>query len=197
MSKPEAPRKAGRPSLYTTEIADAICTRIMDGESLRSVCRDPAMPAISTVMMWVLNEKEFAGKYELARKVQAEVWFEDIVDIAATPLIGEKTTSSGTGDKAKTEVVKGDNVERSRLMVHSKQWALGRMNPKKFGDKLQQEHSGPDGGPIQVNDVSLTDAERADRVTALLDAARARKSGQTADAAEDLGAPAGTTDSGV
>lgn len=193
---PSSVNKGGRPSIYTDNLADAICVRLMEGESLRSICRDDDMPSISTVMLWTLNDKDFATKYEHARKIQAEVWFDDIVDISATPLVGEKVTTS-TGEKSRTETVKGDNVERSRLMVHAKQWALGRMNPKRFGDKLQQEHSGPDGGPIQVSDVSLTDAERADRIAALLDAARARKSGQAPDAAQDLGAATGPTDGSV
>ena len=36
------------------------------------------------------------------------------------------------------------------------------------------EHSGPDGGPIETSDVELSDDERAARVLAILDAARAR-----------------------
>lgn len=51
---------------------------------------------------------------------------------------------------------------------------LGRHH-KLFTDK--SELSGPDGGPIEHADVELTDAERASRVSALLDRARARRTG--------------------
>lgn len=59
--------------------------------------------------------------------------------------------------------------------------------------------TGKDGGPIQTEDVGLTDDERANRITALLDAARARRDRQAAerDQRSDVDAPAGTTDGGV
>ncbi len=37
-------RKTGRPSLYTEALAADICRRLAEGETLRSVCRDKAMP---------------------------------------------------------------------------------------------------------------------------------------------------------
>jgi hypothetical protein len=39
---------AGRPSDYTQEIADLICERIADGESLRAICAGDDMPNKST-----------------------------------------------------------------------------------------------------------------------------------------------------
>jgi hypothetical protein len=37
--------KDGRTSGYDAEIAEAICERVVSGESLRAICADPAMPA--------------------------------------------------------------------------------------------------------------------------------------------------------
>ena len=37
----------GRPTDYRQETADAICERLANGESLRAICRDDAMPALS------------------------------------------------------------------------------------------------------------------------------------------------------
>lgn len=42
------------------------------------------------------------------------------------------------------------------------------------------EHTGKDGGPIETSDASLTDEQRAGRIAAILDAARARRDGQLA-----------------
>ena len=50
MSKPAkpkddaAPRKTGRPSKYTPELAAEIARRLSDGEPLRQICRDEHMP---------------------------------------------------------------------------------------------------------------------------------------------------------
>jgi hypothetical protein len=43
------------------------------------------------------------------------------------------------------------------------------------------EISGPDGGPVQTKDASLTDEERAERIMALFERARARRAGPAAD----------------
>jgi hypothetical protein len=42
-------------------------------------------------------------------------------------------------------------VDRSRLTVDSLKWYLCKLAPKKYGDKVAAEVSGPDGGPIQNN----------------------------------------------
>jgi len=48
------------------------------------------------------------------------------------------------------EVSEGDMVDRSRLMVDTRKWLLSKMFPKKYGDKVSAELSGPDGRPIQT-----------------------------------------------
>lgn len=191
-----AKHPGGRPSIYTDALADEFCARLMEGgqdATLRKICADPAMPAVSTIMLWIRNNSVFAAKYHLAREIQDDVDFDGLRDIASTPLVGTKTITKGD----KTEMVVGDNVERSKLILHAEFWRLARRNHKKFGDKLHQEHSGPDGGPIQVNDVSLTDAERLAAIAAVFDAARDRKSGSVADDPEDVGAATGPADRGV
>ncbi len=37
-------RKKGRPSLYTKALAAKLCLRLAEGETLRAICRDGAMP---------------------------------------------------------------------------------------------------------------------------------------------------------
>jgi hypothetical protein len=48
--------------------------------------------------------------------------------------------------------------------------------PQKFRERV--EHMGRDGGPIETSNVDLTDDQRAARIAAILDAARARRDGQ-------------------
>ncbi|MGV0950103.1 MAG: hypothetical protein ACOYB3_05480 [Azonexus sp.] len=50
---PAAPKRVGRPSLYTPAIAAEILDRLAAGESLRSICRAAHLPAESTVRGWV------------------------------------------------------------------------------------------------------------------------------------------------
>ncbi len=55
-------------------------------------------------------------------------------------------------DKDGNEKVNVDIVQRSRLRVDARKWALARMSPRRYGDRVATEISGPNGGPIQVED---------------------------------------------
>jgi hypothetical protein len=129
----------GRPSDYTAEIADEICTRLANGESLRAICasdRDDFMPHIGTVLRWVGQHEEFREQYARAREIQAETHADDIVAIAdGAGLTGEEKVALSA---------------RDRLRVDSRKWVASKLLPKKYGDKVQAELSGPDGGAIAV-----------------------------------------------
>lgn len=113
-----------RPSDYTDELAATICERLVEGESLRAVCRDDAMPSISAVMMWIAKYPQFLEQYTRATDERASGMFEDMLDIS---------------DEVKADPAE---VSKAKLRVETRKWALSRMNPKKYGDKIQQEHSG-------------------------------------------------------
>jgi hypothetical protein len=99
--KPRKRRPVGRPSLFTTELGDEICNRIADGESLRAICEDAEMPHKATVFRWLSTEqhKDFRNQYIRARDVQADVIFDEMLDITDTPVVGLKTTSKRPASK--------------------------------------------------------------------------------------------------
>lgn len=142
----------GRPSDYCEEIADLICERISDGESLRGICSESEMPNKSTVFKWLSIHKSFADQYARAREAQAETMADEILSIADN---GENDTYLDEDGNARTN---HDVIARSRLRVDSRKWLASKLLPKKYGDRLIQEHGGIDGKPIQVQAVSdLTD----------------------------------------
>ena len=78
-----------RPSDYSPELAVLICTRMGEGESLRSICRDDAMPALSTVFRWLAGDREFQEQYARAMDARATLLAEEILqisDVAAATL---------------------------------------------------------------------------------------------------------------
>ncbi len=149
------PKKTGRPSLYTEALAAKICKRLAEGESLRAICAEKAMPAISTVMGWLFNgkHKDFSEQYAHARARQADALFDEALDIA------DDASGYWSTDKDGTKALDHEHVQRSRLRVDTRKWAAGKLAPKRYGDKLQ--HTGEGGGPIRVRpDLSkLTDEE--------------------------------------
>ncbi len=148
-------KKKGRPSLYTEALAARICERLAEGETLRSVCRDQAMPAKTTVLRWLGDAKntDFRDQYAHAREMQADALFDEALEIA------DDASGDWAVDKDGKKTLDHEHVQRSRLRVDTRKWAAGKLAPKRYGDKLQ--HTGEGGGPIRVRpDLSkLTDEE--------------------------------------
>jgi hypothetical protein len=148
-AKQEAP-KMGRPTDFNQEVADRICERISDGESLRSICRDEAMPAKATVFRWLGKHKDFEDQYTRARQEQAESLADEIVNISdevGQPLIVEGAAIMVDGKPMM--VVDNASVQHAKLRVEARKWVASKLKPKKYGDKI--EMSGPNGGAIPLN----------------------------------------------
>ncbi|MFZ3358030.1 MAG: hypothetical protein WA177_04645 [Xanthobacteraceae bacterium] len=72
-----------RPSFdYSDKIATTICIRLINGESLRAICADPAMPAKVTVCRWLARNAEFRDQYAFARALQMERFGDEMLEIA-------------------------------------------------------------------------------------------------------------------
>lgn len=125
---------AGRPTEFSKEIADKICQRIAEGESLRTICRDEDMPNRSTVFRWLLKEenKEFCDQYAHAREVQAEGIAEEIFEIADD---GSNDLMTIHKRDSSYEMENKEVTSRSKLRVEARQWYLGKIMPKKYGTK--------------------------------------------------------------
>src|SRR4051812_25757521 len=74
----------GRPSSYTPEMAEMICDRLMEGESLRAICSEDAMPSQRVIYKWLLVQPEFVQQYARAREVQAHIYAEETREIVDT-----------------------------------------------------------------------------------------------------------------
>ncbi len=148
-----------RPSHYSDELAAEICRRIADGESLRKVCRDEAMPDKSTVLRWLALKAnlEFRDQYARAREMWADSLFDETLEIA-DDATNDITVLPATGDKPQIEIVNHENIQRSRLRVDTRKWAAGRLAPKKYGDKVELTGAGP-GGAIQVQAVTAAQVQ--------------------------------------
>jgi hypothetical protein len=118
-----------RPSEFSQEIADHICERLADGQSLRAICRDNLFPDKATVFRWIAAKKDFRDQYARARETQADALADEILDIA---------------DKA-------EDAAKARLQVDARKWLAGKLRPKVYGDKVSTEVTGADGGPLQFS----------------------------------------------
>ena len=140
---------------YTAQLASQICDHIASGLPLRAIAAMPGMPALSTMMVWLDGRHaEFTEQYARAREAQADKMAEEILSIAdeeCTMVRADKHGSKDDDGSGNTEVLfDATAVARNRLRVDARKWLASKMAPKKYGDKIQAEHSGPNGGVIQV-----------------------------------------------
>ena len=87
--------------------------------------------------------------------------FEEMFEIA------DDTALDEDGD----EKAISERIQRSKLRVDTRKWALARMNPRKFGERVTREITGPGGGPLQQVSANLegeTAKQAAEAWSALL-----------------------------
>ena len=114
-----------------------ICERMTYGESLSQICRDPDMPSKSNVMIWVNDDMELAKQYSRAREALGDHAADRIYEIADSDI------TDAAADRIKLDALK---------------WAASKLNAQRYGDKITQAHTGPEGfGPVQqVTEVRMT-----------------------------------------
>lgn len=125
----------GRPTIYTKELADRICSELAEGRSLRNVCEDEGMPNKSTVFNWLRSNKDFQDQYALAKEQGTDAWNEELADLGDTAIDLAQTVN----EKAASAVVQAVKLKADNL-----KWAMSKMKPKKYGDKLDMTTNGKD-----------------------------------------------------
>ena len=113
------PKKKGRPTTFTQQLADQICERMANGQTLRAVCRDIDLPP-STVIEWTMNNKTFSEQYTQARQKQADSYADMILD----------------------EAFNSHDAQIGRLRVDALKWVASKLAPKRYGDKVEVEQTG-------------------------------------------------------
>lgn len=147
----------GRPTIYANKIADEICERLSEGESLNKICHDDHIPDKATVYRWLSDpeRREFCDKYTRARERQAETFIDECVDIADMTEMDtiRKTTKNGDEYDAPDH----EWITRSRLRVETRIKIAEKLAPKKYTPK--NEISGPEGKPLFGDIKNLTKEE--------------------------------------
>ena len=150
---------AGRPTDYNEDLAITVCSRLAEGESLASICRDPEMPVRQTIYRWLFdgNHKSFSDRYAEARKIQAETLADELFDIADDASNDWMERTGKDGESVGWQL-NGEHYQRSRLRVDTRKWYLSKVLPK-FADKQQIENTHKFDG--------LSDVELENRIKAL------------------------------
>jgi hypothetical protein len=115
-----------RPSIFTDDVAAAICDGLAEGLSLRKVCSQPGMPSRDTVLRWIRNKPAFEEQYALARAFYADMLMDEMIEIADDSSKDWRMGRNGP-------IFNAGSVQRAKLRIDTRKWKLARMAPKKYG----------------------------------------------------------------
>lgn len=156
-------KETGRPTKYSKALGERICSRIADGESLRSICNSDGMPHKATVFRWLISDNPvyipFRDQYEKAREIQYQSLADEIFDVADD---GRNDWMERNGDENEGWITNGEALQRSRLRVDTRKWFLSKVLPK-FADKRELSVN----GSLEVNHSELADEELEARIAEL------------------------------
>lgn len=108
------PKKMGRPSSYSQEVADRICEHIAEGGFATDLHRF-GLPGTSTLSRWMAEREDFRDAYTRARERRAETFAQQIVEIADTE----------------------EDPQRARNRIEARKWLAMKLLPRVYGDKQE------------------------------------------------------------
>lgn len=108
-------RPRARPHPLDPGVCDAICERLIAGDSIGSICDDPSMPARRDVYIAMATNADFGNAIARAREAQQDAEAERIVEMA---------------DAATME-----NWQLVKFRVWARQWRAAKLAPKKYGER--------------------------------------------------------------
>jgi hypothetical protein len=115
---------------------------MVEGESLRTICKSSGMPTFVTVFNWRRAHPEFLEQYARARCDQADALAEEMFDV----------------ERSARRAKSSEEVQAYRLLVDTLKWRARKMKPRSY-PALEAE----------VNVRQMTDEQRNARLTQLLE----------------------------
>ena len=120
---------------------------IMEGYTLRQISETKGMPNKSTICRWLASDnKEFQDQYAHAKEFQADMMAEEIIDIADDGANDWEERESKNGNTF--IALNGEHFGRSKIRIEARKWLMGKMKPKKYGDR--QIIAGDKDNPIAI-----------------------------------------------
>jgi hypothetical protein len=151
------------------EVLGDLCQHLSTGETLEEACRRvPDAPHPATVLKWVEKDPEGLGQVYAQARARGYLLLGDRIDelsrqtTAVTQFHALCPEGRPMYNPDGTPVLKdvvvslsADVMASKRLQVDTLKWKLSKMLPKIYGDKIVNEHTGKDGGPIALAAVDL------------------------------------------
>lgn len=107
---------------WTPELEEAICDKLAEGEYLTDICESKGFPTYKSVRKHIAESEEFSKRIARASEEQADHF---------------RWRISSLNDK-----MNADNWQFRNAQIRNIQWLMGKVKPKAYGERVQQDISG-------------------------------------------------------
>ncbi len=127
--------KRGRPTTYTVELAQEICSRIAStSKGTKKLCEENQhWPCQDTFFTWLKTYPEFSEQYAKAKKCQIEFFVDEILEIS------DDASQDRLIDAQGKIVFNPQSVNRARLKIDTRKWLACKLVPRVYGHKPPEE----------------------------------------------------------
>ena len=144
--------KKRRESVEITQIiVETVLARVSMGDTLRAISREIGFNE-GTFRLKIVKDPELRTQYRASREMQAEAWSDQIVELADTIKIGQRTKQLADGG---IEISTADMVERANLQINTRKWLMMRLHPAVYGEKVEQQITGKGGSEAVAFTISI------------------------------------------
>ena len=116
------------------KIFSSIFETIENGKSLRFALSKIPLSS-KTFYEWIELDEEKVKQYARVTELRAEALLDEMFDIVDDTTRDLKVTEQG-------EIPNNEVIQRSRLRYDARKWLVGKLNPKKYGDKIDMTSGG-------------------------------------------------------
>lgn len=131
---PKAEIKRGRPTIYSEELIDRICSIIATSEKgLHTIADEEWCPCYNTLFRWLNEYPSFSHKYAQAKESQSDFMGLQLLKIADDSSGDEQVSPNGN------RIENREFTSRSKLRVETRMWLMERLAPKKYGKQATEQ----------------------------------------------------------
>ncbi len=135
----------GRPSIFSMELAKAICDQLEAGVTLQKIGEMDGMPTRSVIWQWRDTYPVFQTMYDRARQASAEALENEALQTVRDALTKEQAYAAST----RFDVIK---------------WVAAKRNPETYGEKITQD--------VRFSGTLTVDVDLSDRDALLVELQR-------------------------
>ena len=121
------------------QLFESIFELIENGKSLRKALATVKLSS-STFFIWIDENENKSKQYARACEERAEALLDEMLDI-----VDDKSNDiieTDLGDGIIVEKPNNEVIQRSRLRYDARKWLISKLNPKKYGEKVDVTSGG-------------------------------------------------------